>query len=115
MGCDEAEARDAIIPALISQITSAGFEASLHSICSSKAETAVSAGDQGASASGGFFSAIVAGLLSSSCCLLQLGVNLLATLNVAHIGCAGFNKVLGPWRLHLRTLTFGWLGYLWLG
>jgi len=60
-------------------------------------------------------SSVVAGLLGSSCCLLQLGVNLLATLNVAHVGCAGFNKVLGPWRLHLRALTFVWLGYSWFG
>ena len=31
-------------------------------------------------------SAVVAGLLSSSCCLLQLALNALALLNVAHIG-----------------------------
>jgi hypothetical protein len=29
---------------------------------------------------------------------VQLALNALAMLNVAHIGCAGFNKVLGPWR-----------------
>ena len=47
--------------------------------------------------------AIAAGLLSSSCCLLQLVLNVLAMLNVVHIGCAGFNKVLGPWRTEMRT------------
>lgn len=47
--------------------------------------------------------AIVAGLLSSSCCLLQLLLNGLAMLNVLHVGCAGFNKVLGPWRTEMRT------------
>lgn len=58
-------------------------------------------------------SAVVAGLLSSSCCLLQLGINGLAVLNVAHIGCAGFNKVLGPWRSQLRCVTLAWLGMMW--
>jgi len=47
--------------------------------------------------------AIMAGLLSSSCCLLQLALNGLAMLNVVHVGCAGFNKVLGPWRTEMRT------------
>lgn len=41
---------------------------------------------------------VLGGLLGSSCCLLQLGANALASLNVVHIGCAGFNKVLGPIR-----------------
>jgi len=57
--------------------------------------------------------AVCAGLLSSSCCLLQLALNGLAVLNVAHIGCAGFNKVLGPWRTEMRTVTLGWLGMMW--
>jgi len=57
--------------------------------------------------------AVCAGLLSSSCCLLQLALNGLAVLNVAHIGCAGFNKVLGPWRTEMRTVTLGWLGVMW--
>lgn len=56
---------------------------------------------------------IATGLLTSSCCLLQLGVNLLATLNLAHVGCAGFNKVLGPWRWHLRVVTGAWLASSW--
>ena len=34
--------------------------------------------------------AVCAGLLSSSCCLLQLGLNALAMLDLLHIGCAGF-------------------------
>lgn len=54
-----------------------------------------------------------AGLLGSSCCLLQLGLNLLATLNLAHVGCAGLNKVLGPWRKQLRLLTGAWLLTSW--
>ncbi len=56
---------------------------------------------------------IVAGLLSSSCCLLQLLLNALSWFNVIHVGCAGFNKLLGPPRPYLRTITFGWLGLCW--
>lgn len=55
----------------------------------------------------------VAGLLSSSCCLLQLVLNALSWFNVIHLGCAGFNKVLGPARPYLRAITFGWLGLCW--
>ena len=29
--------------------------------------------------------------------------NALAMLNVIHVGCAGFNKILGPWRTEMRT------------
>jgi len=47
--------------------------------------------------------AVCVGLLSSSCCLLQLTLNALAMLNVIHVGCAGFNKILGPWRTEMRT------------
>lgn len=47
--------------------------------------------------------AVAAGLLSSSCCLLQLVLNALAMLNVIHVGCAGFNSILGPWRTEMRT------------
>mmetsp|Transcript_31989 Transcript_31989/g.56559 ORF Transcript_31989/g.56559 Transcript_31989/m.56559 type:complete len:453 (+) Transcript_31989:34-1392(+) len=108
---EEAEVRDSIVPDLITQIQSAGFEATLQSM--SKAEVTSSASE--AEATGGALSAVIAGLLSSSCCLLQLAVNLLAMLDVVHVGCAGFNKVLGPWRLHLRALTFVWLSYLWFG
>jgi len=49
----------------------------------------------------------LAGLLSSSCCLLQLGANALS------IGCAGFNTVLGPARPAMRLLTAAWLLVLW--
>lgn len=63
---------------------------------------------------GGLPMSIGAGLLSSSCCLLQLGVNLMASLNLLHVGCAGFNKVLGPWRFHLRLLTGAWLSFSWI-
>ena len=128
----------------------------------SSADSAADSGccdDRPAAASWQHFGAsIVAGLLSSSCCLLQLALNLLAALNMAHIGsaparphslrfppahgtrpqasqglrccrrcprpcaspqtapqtapcavwprrCAGFNKVLGPWRTELRAVT----------
>eukprot|EP00933_Yihiella_yeosuensis_P079869 TRINITY_DN9328_c0_g2_i1.p1 TRINITY_DN9328_c0_g2~~TRINITY_DN9328_c0_g2_i1.p1 ORF type:complete len:468 (+),score=79.74 TRINITY_DN9328_c0_g2_i1:83-1486(+) len=109
--CDEHEAKDSIVPDLISRIQAAGFEATLTSIGEAKASSDTTI--QTLESTGGIFQAIGAGLLGSSCCLLQLGVNLLATLDLVHVGCAGFNKVLGPWRLHLRALTFAWLGYLW--
>lgn len=111
--CDEAEARQSIVPALIEQIQTAGFEATLQSMA--KAEASASSAAKAEDVNCGPMSAVIAGLLSSSCCLLQLGVNLLATFNIVNIGCAGFNKVLGPWRTHLRALTFAWLGYLWFG
>lgn len=57
---------------------------------------------------------VVAGLLSSSCCLLQLIVNLLSAMNVVQMGCAGFNTVLGPLRLPLRMLTVAWLAFTWV-
>lgn len=56
---------------------------------------------------------ITAGLLSSSCCLLQLLLNALSWFNIVHVGCAGFNTVLGPPRPYLRAFTFGWLGVCW--
>lgn len=56
---------------------------------------------------------VAGGLLGSSCCLLQLLLNWLSTLNVLHIGCAGFNKVLGPLRPFLRTCTGIWLAFAW--
>ena len=43
----------------------------------------------------------VFGLLSSSCCLLQLLLNLMS------VGCAGFNTVLGPLRPFFLALSFG--------
>ena len=51
---------------------------------------------------------VVAGLLGSSCCLIQLVLNTMA------VGCAGFNKVLGGRaRPVLRVLTACWLMCLW--
>jgi copper chaperone CopZ len=56
---------------------------------------------------------ILAGLLSSSCCILQLGLNVLSVFELIHIGCAGFNIILGPLRPYLRLLTLSWLCVLW--
>jgi hypothetical protein len=50
---------------------------------------------------------VASGMATSGCCLLQLALNGLAMLNIAHVGCAGFNKVLGPWRTEMRTATVG--------
>merc|ERR1712046_455719 len=60
-----------------------------------------------------WLAALVAGLLSSSCCLLQLGLNLLSSLDLIHLGCAGFNKLLGPVRTPVRLVTLGVIGLLW--
>ena len=59
-------------------------------------------------------SCVVAGLASSSCCLLQLALNGLSSLNVLHVGCAGFNKTLGPIRTPLRVISLAYLGGLWV-
>lgn len=51
--------------------------------------------------------ALIGGLLGSSCCALQLGLNLLASLGVGlfGVGCAGFNTYLGPLRPYTRAAT----------
>jgi copper chaperone CopZ len=47
------------------------------------------------------------GLLSSSCCVLQL------VLNVFSVGCAGFNTVLGPARPYFVALTMYLQSVVW--
>jgi len=61
----------------------------------------------------GWATAIVAGLASSSCCVLQLALNVLSSLDVIHVGCTGFNKWLGPVRSPLRALTVATLLAMW--
>lgn len=51
----------------------------------------------------------VAGLLSSSCCLLQI------MLNAFSIGCAGFNTVLGPARPFFMALALTLQIVMWKG
>ena len=58
--------------------------------------------------------AFTAGTVASSCCLFQLGLNLLSTLNIIHVGCAGFNTFLGPLRPLTRSLTLAWLVKKWM-
>lgn len=58
--------------------------------------------------------AFAAGSIASSCCLIQLGINLLSYLNIVHVGCAGFNKTLGPLRPYTRSLTVAWLVWNWM-
>lgn len=60
-----------------------------------------------------FFQAFAAGSISSSCCLFQLLLNLLSSWNILHIGCAGFNTILGPLRPYTRTMTLIWLLMQW--
>ena len=38
---------------------------------------------------------------------------MLSVFDIVHIGCAGFNVILGPLRPYLRALTIGWLLFLW--
>lgn len=61
-----------------------------------------------------YFQAFAAGSIASSCCLIQLGFNFLSYLNVMHIGCAGFNKALGPLRPYTRAMTLAWLLDKWI-
>lgn len=61
------------------------------------------------------FVSVAGGLLGSSCCLIQLTLNLLAEFGVmTPIGCAGFNKLLGPLRHYLRFGTLLYFIYKWL-
>jgi len=137
LAVSEANAQKEILPELIAGINDAGFEASFSSVTavgqeksrSSKPTTPGPSSEKVVNADGccdwprtaqfagggvgGMLVSITAGLLASSCCLLQLGVNLLATLNLVHVGCAGFNKVLGPWRTLLRSITAFWLAASW--
>ena len=58
---------------------------------------------------------LAGGLLGSSCCLIQLALNLLSEFGVMQpIGCAGFNTFLGPLRLYLRVLTILYFSYKWI-
>lgn len=67
-----------------------------------------SGGSAWARAAGCFVPSFVAGMLGSSCCLIQILLNSLA------VGCAGFNKVLGGRvRGPLRLLSCVWLAVLW--
>jgi copper chaperone CopZ len=66
-----------------------------------------------ASAGKMYASGFSAGLASSSCCLFQLFLNGLSALGLLNVGCAGFNKTLGPWRTFFRSITAGWLMILW--
>ncbi len=61
-----------------------------------------------------FMQAFAAGSIASSCCLIQLGMNVLSYWNIIHIGCAGFNKTLGPLRPYTRTMTIAWLLWNWM-
>ncbi|CAD7974881.1 unnamed protein product [Amoebophrya sp. A25] len=56
---------------------------------------------------------LVNGLLGSSCCLIQLVLNLLSAYDVVHIGCAGLNTAIGPLRQQIRTVILGYLGVRW--
>eukprot|EP00966_Prymnesium_polylepis_P266398 6153786-Prymnesium_polylepis.2 len=47
------------------------------------------------------------GLLSSSCCVLQL------LLNTLSVGCAGFNTILGPIRPQMMALTLSLQAFMW--
>lgn len=58
--------------------------------------------------------AIITGSISSSCCFIQLCLNLLSSIYTLPIGCAGFNTTLGPWRPYTRTLTVAWLIRSWV-
>lgn len=96
--------------ALIAAVNATGKVASLGSC---EALNSPSLGERAVGLTDGWVSAVLAGLMSSSCCLLQLGLNLLSALDVFHVGCAGFNKTLGPIRWPLRATALTWLAMLW--
>lgn len=57
--------------------------------------------------------ALVLGYISSSCCWIQLSLNLLSYLGIINCGCAGFNAFLGPIRPLTRSVTIAWLIWNW--
>ena len=59
------------------------------------------------------FQAVIAGSISSSCCFIQLILAVISTYVSIPLGCAGFNKVLGPLRPYTRTGTVAWLISTW--
>ena len=118
---------------LVHQIVAAGFPAKLQTLLPATPTDIEEVGGPLASASDGqaggvqahraasggagwleWAQCVLGGLLGSSCCLIQLGANLLASLNLAHIGCTGFNKVLGPIRPQLRIFTGAYMACYWL-
>jgi cation transport ATPase len=101
-------------PELVKSVDEAGFEATLGKVTKVDDSSASPAAVEEANGNGrGFLIAIITGLLSSSCCIVQLAINALAVLNVAHVGCSGLNKSLGPWRWHFRGLSALWLACCW--
>jgi len=76
--------------------------------------TSDSDSDPSDSQKGAYFQAFAAGSIASSCCLIQPGFNFLSYLNIMHIGCAGFNKFLGPLRPYTRAMTVAWLLDKWI-
>ena len=57
--------------------------------------------------------ALVLGSISSSCCWIQLSLNLLSYIGIINCGCAGFNAFLGPIRPLTRSVTIAWLIWNW--
>ena len=88
-GLGEVACREAVDAALAAT-RAAGFEASLPN--PEKGDDGVAAGADEPAAGVGFgdswLAAVCAGLASSSCCAVQVGLNVLASLDLVHIGCA---------------------------
>jgi hypothetical protein len=78
-------------------VADAGAAAAAAIEASAGCHEGTSGGGGGGSGSGsgvfGWAQFALSGLLSSSCCALQLLLNGLASFDVLHVGCAGFNKV----------------------
>lgn len=114
-------------PGVRLQVVAAGFPASLSSVQPATAAAIVETLGADVPAldgrqptepvkGGGLFvlaQCVLGGLLGSSCCLIQLGANLLASLDVVQIGCTGLNKWLGPIRSELRMATGAYLASYW--
>ena len=59
--------------------------------------------------------AFALGSISSSCCAIQLVLNMVSSLGCMTLGfgCAGFNTILGPLRPVTRSMTLAWLVWNW--
>lgn len=87
--------------ALVRALRDAGYEASTD--CDN---TKVSARELKSAAHAPVAGAVIGGLLGSSCCIVQLAINAVQAAGLGlGIGCAGFNKWLGPHRPFWRSVT----------
>ncbi|XRB03377.1 mercuric ion transport protein [Pycnococcus provasolii] len=100
--------KDATINAMSRALQSAGYSADVEFDVDGKAKGVTTAETKAPQSPSAFNApgALLGGLLGSSCCIVQLGINAMSAAGISlGIGCAGFNKYLGPSRPFWRVVT----------